>query len=383
MGSDRRLLKILHLDPEREWGGGERQVIGLLGYLSRRGHQNHLLCHPDGPLCQRARGDGVVALSLAVRNDLDFRPVLSLKRLLRKERYDIVHFHTKRAHALALWLGRGRAETRYLVTRRMDYPVARNWYNHYLYNRQVDGVVAISQKIADLLVQGGVGNGRIRVIHSGIDPAPFERQQAPRSDCSTVMVGTVAVLEERKGHRFLLEAAALLKRQGRRLRYRFAGAGSQRQRLQQMAAELGVQEDVEWAGFVGDVPGFLSGIDIFVLPSLYEGLGVAVLEAMAAARAVVATRVGGLPEIVEDKVTGLLVPGRDAPALAEAIATLAASENLRGQMGEKGRGRVRDCFTQEQMAKKNEDYYYELLEPRRDGGSRVNEKEVSRVGVQE
>jgi len=185
---------------------------------------------------------------------------------------------------------------------------------------------------------------------------------AADSDRRPTVIGTAAVLEERKGHRFLLEAAALLKRRGHRLKYRFAGDGSERERLQQIVLELGLREDVEMIGFVSDIPAFLSTIDIFVLPSVYEGLGVAILEAMAAGKPVVATRVGGIPELVSDAATGLLVPPMNPQALTEAISKLLSQPGLAQQMGEKGRGRVRKDFTVEQMAKKNEDFYYELLE---------------------
>ena len=380
--SDRRPLKILHIDPEKGWGGGESQVLGLLGYLSRRGHRNHLLGHPEGPLLREARGSGVEAFPLTVRNDIDFRPVFSLKRLIRKERYDIVHFHTKRAHALSLWLGRIGPGIRYVVTRRMDYPVKKSWYNDYLYNRRVDGVVAISRKIVDLLVEGGVRSERIRLIHSGIDPAPFGKGDASTADAAPTVIGTVAVLEERKGHRFLLEAAALLKQQGHRLKYRLAGEGSERRRLRQLVLEKGLQEEVEFAGFVSDIPAFLSAIDIFALPSLYEGLGVAVLEAMAAGKAVVATRAGGLPELVDDTITGVLVPQQDSRALARAIETLIRQKALVRQMGARGRERVLRHFTMEQMAKKNEDYYYELLQAHAGQGWSKTGEEGSRIGIQ-
>ncbi|MBI2985720.1 MAG: glycosyltransferase family 4 protein [Deltaproteobacteria bacterium] len=383
MDNDRRLLKILHIDPERTWGGGECQVIGLLGYLARQGHQNHLLCHPGGLLIEEARRAGITAFPLRVRNDLDFRPVFSLRRLIQEERYDIVHFHTKRAHALALWLGRAQPGVRFVVTRRMDYPLRRNWYNDCLYNRKVDGVVAISRKIADLLVEGGVRRERIRLIHSGIDPAPFQRRAGEKSSRAPVVIGTVAVLEERKGHRFLLEAGALLKRQGHQLKYRFAGTGSQRQSLEQIARGLGLGEDVEFVGFVSDIASFLSTIDVFVLPSLYEGLGVSVLEAMAAGKPVVATRVGGLPEVVDDTITGLLVPHKDPRALAGAIAVLATRQGLAQEMGEKGSGRVLQYFTMEEMAKKNEDYYYELLQLQLGWSLKTAGEGAGRVGFQE
>lgn len=362
MDSRKRPLKILHVDPERLWGGGERQVVGLLGYLSRRGHANHLLCHPDGPLAREARKIGTTIHPLGLVNDLDLRPVLRVRRLIRDERYDVIHFHTKRAHALAAWLGGARRGSTRVVTRRMDYPIRRGWYDRYLYNRAVDGVIAISDGIAALLVEGGVGREKIRVIYSGVDPEPFEKIAPPAG--AGVVIGTVAVLEERKGHRFLLEAAAELKRQGRPMKYRIAGDGSEKENLKTLARSLGLEEEVEFLGFVSDVPAFLSSIDVFVLPSLFEGLGVAALEAMAAAKPVVATNVGGLRELVADRTTGVLVPPADSSALARAIAELVSERERMREMGESGRARVREHFTMEGMAQKSESYYYELLEGR-------------------
>ena len=357
-----RPLKILHVDPERAWGGGENQVMGLLSYLVSRGHENHLLCDPEGYLLREARKKGISVFPLRVRNEIDLRPVPSLRRRLRAQRYDIIHFHTKRAHALSLWLGRRDPRTKSVVTRRMDYPVSRNWHTRYLYNRRVDGVVAISKKIAELLVEGGVQRENIRVIHSGIDPAPFRNGRGLRSRSVPPVIGTVAVLEERKGHRFLLEAAALLRQRGRQLQVHFAGEGSRKNELKALAVKLGLGNEVVFCGFTADIPSFLATIDVFVLPSLYEGLGVAAIEAMAAGKPVIATQVGGLPELVEDGVTGFLVPPGDPEALASSISRLLSREGLMEQIGRNAWERVQRHFTMEQMAKKNEDYYYELLQ---------------------
>jgi glycosyltransferase involved in cell wall biosynthesis len=252
------------------------------------------------------------------------------------------------------------------VTRRMDYPIKRSLYHRYVYNRQVDGIVAISEKIADILAEGGVRKEKIRVIYSGVDPAPFAEARERVLGSDAPVIGTVAVLEERKGHRYLLQAAALLKQKGHRLIYRFAGEGSRRGELQGLVRKLGLQEEVSFLGFVSDVPRFLASIDLLVLPSLYEGLGVSVLEAMAAGRAVVASRVGGLPELVDDSVTGLLVPPRDFSALATAIAGLISQRSRMNEMGKKAWKHVEQNFTMERMAKQNEEYYYELLQGRGD-----------------
>src|SRR4030095_15129218 len=105
---------------------------------------------------------------------LDLRPVPSLRRLIRHEDYDVVHLHTKRAHALSFWLSHGSPRPKYVVTRRMDYPESNTWYTRCLYNRKVDGVVAISRKISALLIEAGVESESIRLGHRGIDPTPFE-----------------------------------------------------------------------------------------------------------------------------------------------------------------------------------------------------------------
>jgi glycosyltransferase involved in cell wall biosynthesis len=296
-----------------------------------------------------------------MRNEFDLNPVPSFRRLVQREQYDIVHFHTKRAHALALWLGRGsRAKT--VVTRRMDYPMKRSWYNRYLYNRKTDGVVAISRRIAEILVEGGVHEDRVRVIHSGVDPDLFGSFSFPGWDGRTLTVGTVAVLVKRKGHRFLLEAAAIIKQRGFKLRYQFAGDGPEKKELEKLVAQLGLEEEVSFSGFLPDVAAFLANVDIFVLPSLYEGLGVAVLEAMAAGKPIVTSRVGGIPELIRDRECGLLVPAGRAESLADAICLLLSQESLAERMGRRAWQKVREEFTLEEMGNKNETFYYELLQ---------------------
>ena len=361
MSESKRRLKILHIDPERGWGGGERQVLSLLEYLFDRGHECHLLSHPGGPLDRKAQGKGFKILPIKMRNEFDPRSALFFRGLVQREHYDIIHFHTKRAHALSIWLGRRELFAKTIVTRRMDYPLARNWYNQYLYNRKTDGVVAISGRIAEILIQAGVRKDKIRVIYSGIDPQSFGSSSFRGWGERAPVIGTVAVLFKRKGHRFLLEAAARLKERGLKLRYLFAGEGPERSELEKQAVKLGLDSEVSFQGFVADVPHFLAQVDIFVLPSLYEGLGVAVLEAMAAGKPIVACEVGGIPELIQHHDTGLLVPPADSAALAEAISTLAAQPNLADKIGRKAWEKVRGEFTIEQMGRQNESFYYELL----------------------
>jgi glycosyltransferase involved in cell wall biosynthesis len=290
-------------------------------YLFERGHTNHLLCNLESPLVRKTENVAEKIFGFTMRNDLDFRPAPRVRRIMRGEAYDIVHFHTKRAHALSAWLGRTPSVQRRVVTRRMDYPLRGGWFDRHLYNRCVDGVVAISEPIAALLAAGGIDGEKIRVIPSGVDPAPYENIPPRGGEPSPVVVGTVAALEARKGHRFLLEAAAELKRRGRSFIFRVAGDGSEKTALQEMARKLGVEREVEFLGFVADVAGFL---------------------------------------VVEGE-TGFLVPPGDSMALAQALDGLAEEKELARAMGKKGRARVLEHFTMERMARANEEFYYQLL----------------------
>jgi glycosyltransferase involved in cell wall biosynthesis len=215
----------------------------------------------------------------------------------------------------------------------MDYPEAKSWYTRYLYNRRVDGVVAISRVIMNLLIEAGVEPDRIRLIHSGVDPQRFDRcADGSASTEYEAVVGIIASLEERKGHRYLLEAAAMLKRRGHKVRYLLAGEGPARDQLEDKVRALNLEDEVRFCGFVSDAPGFLSQIDIFILPSLYEGLGVAVLEAMAAECPIVTTDVPGCRDLISHEASGLLVPFPAVDALASAILRLLQDRPLASRL---------------------------------------------------
>lgn len=344
---------MLHVDPEPGWGGGETQVLALLAELVARGVAVRLAAHPGGPLARTAAARGLPLVPLRVRNHADLGAALALRRLVPG--HDVVHFHTARAHALApLCRGRG---ARLVVTRRMDYVPTGGLYARFLYNRAVDAVIAISEGVRQALLQAGVRDERIRVVPSGVDPAAWV---APPRAGETLRAGwgigpddvvvlVLGALERRKGHAVLLEAAARLRGGDHRFRYVFCGDGAEADALARAAAPLGPGV-VRFAGFRGDVAACLAAADIVVLPSLYEGLGVAALEAMAAGRAVVASRVGGLGEAIAHEETGLLVPPGDPRELGAALGRLAGDAALRRRFGAAGRARVQARYTTARMA---------------------------------
>jgi glycosyltransferase involved in cell wall biosynthesis len=363
-------LRILGVDPELRFAGGETQVLGLTLGLVRAGHQAELACDPRGMLWQRAREAGLRCHPLAIRNALDFGAGLRLRNLLARESYHIVHFHTSRAHSLAPF-SRGHAGA-LIVTRRMDY-LPNRLFAPYLYNRAVDAVAAISSRVADALGEAGVARDHLRIIASGVDCAHFDRASAAGRAAArerlgiageTLLVGSVGMLEERKGHRYLLEAVALLNR-GRaetaRIKCAIAGDGALRDELAKLAKDSGIAGDLRFLGMIADSRQLLDALDVFVFPSLKEGLGVALLEAMACGLPVVATRAGGVVDIVEDNCSGRLVAPRDPLSIADAIDAFANNGSLRIQFGDAARVRIRENFSMDAMTTKTIDLYRACL----------------------
>jgi glycosyltransferase involved in cell wall biosynthesis len=361
-------MRIAGIDPERNFGGGEVQVMGLTLELLRAGHDAELLCDPDGELWHRANQAGITCRPLKIRNSLDAAAGLRLRALLTRNRYDIAHFHTARAHAMAPYvLGRAGA---LVVTRRMDY-VPNRLFAPWLYNYVVDGVGAISHGVARALIRGGVACQDITIIPSGVDctrfapPGETAREQA-RATLGLlpheIAVGTIGALVARKGHRVLIDAIAFAQGESRgdeaaetvasRLRCFIAGAGPLRQELAQQIVQRDLGRIVTLLGPLEDATVLLNALDAYVMPSLNEGMGVAALEATAAGLPVIASAVGGLPEVVDDGRSGILVKPDDPAILAEAIRRLGADCHLRAAMGKEGRRRAVRNWSMELMAQR-------------------------------
>ena len=362
-------LRVAGVDPEREFAGGQSQVLGLTRELLRMGHRAELICDPAGKLFDRAAAEGIRCHSLRLRNSVDLAGGMRLRSILAREGYDVVHFHTARAHAMAPF-ARGLARA-LIATRRMDYRPNR-LFAPFLYSRAVDGVAAISHAVATALTSAGVPRERITVIPSGVDceyfrpPSNEERiaaRQALGVAAETIAVGTIGALEERKGHRHLLEAIAPAMGA---VSCFIAGEGSLRSELERRAEELGLSTRTRFLGRVETSRDLLWALDIFVFPSLWEGLGVAALEAAASGVATVASNAGGIAEVVRDGETGVLVAPADARALRDAIARLAACGSERKALGEAARERAVAQFAMGVMAHRTMALYRACLGERKD-----------------
>src|ERR1700722_11917971 len=374
--ADAPALSVVGVDPELGFGGGETQVLGVTLALTAGGHRAELICDPAGRLWERATAEGIRCHPIRIRNAIDLAAGVKLRAILRRELYDVVHFHTSRAHSMAPF-ARGFAST-LLVTRRMDYRPNRV-FAPLLFNRAVDGVVAISNGVADSLATAGVDRQRVIVIHSGVDcdrfrpPTAQERADARAAlgiSNGEILISAAGALEQRKGHRYLIEAiGALAASASLKLKCFIVGQGSVHKVLQGEIAVIRSLERVKLLGRVDDVRELLWASDIFAMPSLKEGLGVAALEAMASNLPIIASDVGGLHEVVEDDRTGIIVPPANSGKIASAIQRLAESDELRAQMGAAARARVVENYSMQKMAARTLALYRECVRKRKKGAA--------------
>jgi glycosyltransferase involved in cell wall biosynthesis len=349
----------LHVDTARTWRGGQNQVLLTVNGLRAMGERAALVAHPDGELRRRA-AEGLDLVPIAPRTEMDLTAAWRFARVIKRLAPDVIHAHDPHGVAmasLALSLGasgsHGHAPA-LVASRRVDFHLKGNSFSRWKY-RQVDCFIAASEAIRQMLVADGVPAERTVTVHEGIDvdhvlaAPPVNVHEAFWLPHNSPVVGSVAALVPHKGQRYLVDAAHLVVREVPDARFIILGEGELREHLEKQVHEHHLEKHVLLPGFRTDVLGCIKAFDLFVMSSVTEGLGTSLLDAMACARPIVATRAGGIPEIVEDGVNGVLVAPRDAPALAAAIVRALKDEGLRRRMGEAGFARVRERFTVERM----------------------------------
>jgi glycosyltransferase involved in cell wall biosynthesis len=335
-------------------GGIETHSANLASYLADR-HNLIVGCWTEGPLVMNAGGKTVPARRITVRNSGDLGAIMKMARISREKGIQVIIANSGREYWPAAIAGRI-AGTRVVLVRHMSTPlkITTAW----MINRMVDKVIAVSSNIRDTLTDSGVSPEKIEVIHNGIplarfDPAAGDRGEA-RKELSLgdgdVVIGAVGSLHEGKGVYDLLECVKRLSDRYPPLKLLFIGDGPERQRLEERAAELSIRDRVIFTGVRRDVERMYAAMDIFVLASSSgEAFGLVLVEAMAMRKPVIGTTVGGIPEIIENEINGLLVPPKTASAIAEAVSRYIDDEAFARKMAEAGRRTVEQRFADEAM----------------------------------
>ncbi len=359
-------MNILHVDHEKSWRGGQNQTFELISHL--RNHKS-FLATPEGSILSEKLKDFCANFPLTTRNDLDFMAGIKLKKIIAENNIDIVHAHTAKSHAAIIWAKFFGAKFKAVVHRRVLSDSRRKISAYLKYqSSKIDRYICVSNAVAEKLRQMGVNNEKIKTIPSGIDLKKFHSLNKTSSrqklqidykiDSSKKIIVCAAHLSPLKGQKYLIEA---LRNLPRNFVCFFVGDGEDRKMLENMSENFQLRNRVFFTGFENSTISYLSAADICVLPTLWEGLGTILLEGALAGCALIASDVGGVPEIITHQVTGLLVPPQNSLALHNALADLLNSPEKTKTLADSAKSFVSQHFNFEEVALQTELLYNELF----------------------
>ncbi len=358
-------LRIAYLVRPAE-GGIKNHLLTLLSGLDRGRFEPLVICAPDCSLYDDLEQAGYEVIPLGIVDGLDpckdVRAAMRLRAILLRIRPNILHIHSAKAGMVGRMAAVGMIRRpRIILTlhsfifdertgprkRKLIAAIDR------LLMRWTDRVVAVSQALKDELVAvEGIDPGRIGVIHNGI-----RFTDLPKPEKTGTVVGTIARLAPQKGVEHFIRAAALVRKTHPEARFTIVGDGPFRADLEALAETLGVRDRIEFLGFRDDALRIAGGFDVFVLASTRETFGITVIEALSQGVPVVASRTGGIPEIIDGSTTGLLAEPGSAEDIAAGVCKLLEDRELAARLAENGREFVRSTFTAERMIRETERLY--------------------------
>ncbi|MBK7045110.1 MAG: glycosyltransferase family 4 protein [bacterium] len=368
-------LTVLTACTSRAWGGMEMSLVQTSVRLRARGHAVVPLCAPGSPIEERLRAEGFAPETADLWGKVHPRQAWRLSRLIGRRKIDLVHCDWSRdlftlVPALAL-----HRRVPLVLHKHVGVLAGKRLWVHYALYRRVDHVIAISDVIhGNFIAMHPIDPRKVVTIHNGIDPGRFRPDPAARVRLRAelgyaeedLVVGIVGRVTPSKGHREFLGMAARLAGTHPRARFLVVGEATRGEEDEGRAildgiATAGLAGRVTVTGFRPDVPDLLAAMDVFAFPSHNEAFGLALIEAMATGLPTVSADCDGVLDIVEEGITGLMVPPRDGERLAVATARLLDDAGLRARMGAAGRARVLAHFTAERMAQDLERLYADAV----------------------
>ena len=361
-------MRVVHIIKVTRISGAERHLLLLLAGLRERGVDAHLVIlverdQPMDDMLAEARNRGIPIARLVIRRDYDIALLWRLRARLRDQKPDLVHTHLIHADLYGYFAARAAGIPRVISSRHNDdqFRYRPRWRRiHRRLWRWYAGGIAISESIRQFAIEvEGAPAEKIAVVHYGIDFAWLgddEIESARRRlrselglEGDALLLGMVCRLVEQKGIPYALEAMRRLRTQYPRAHLVIAGDGEKADELRRLASALGIADRTHWLGWRSDAADLMSAFDLLLVPSLWEGFGLVLLEAMARRVPVIASRVGAIPEVIIHGESGILVEPRDVAAQAGAMARLLDDRALRKYMGLLGAARLEERFSVKRM----------------------------------
>ena len=359
---------ICFVNTQRIWGGGEKWQQDVIADLTQQAYKPIFISSRSSPLALHLADMGISGYKKRIAKMSFLNPVkiLSLARVFKREDVGILVTSVSDDMKTASLAAKLAGVPSIIYRRGIAIPVNNSPINRYIFRRVLTGIIANSRETKRTILANNpalVPEDKIKVVYNGIQLERFRSDIKPMfvPPEGEIILGCAGRLSLEKGHTFLLDMMVHLKESPLKCRLLLAGEGKQSNILQSRAVSLGVDHLVEFLGFVDNMPAFYNSIDIFLLPSKYEGFGYVLIEAMASRIPVVAFDVKSSQEIVEHGKTGYLVAPREVRDMADRVLELAGDQALRTKMGKHGRARVEKHFSFEQ----NQQEIIDLLMPSR------------------
>ncbi|MEC9489297.1 MAG: glycosyltransferase family 4 protein [Halanaerobium sp.] len=382
--------KVLHIITRMINGGADENTLFTVNGLARDNYQVALLVgeEHERKMMQRLEDDVQLYILASLVRDIspvnDLRALLFIYRLIKKEKYEIVHTHTAKAGVLGRVAARMAGVPAIIHTiHGTTFPDTISFPQRFIYKNLerfcgwfTDFFITVGEDMQEKYLQAGIGSpDRYQTVYSGMELAKFNHAAGlPPARVSSlkeelgiapeeIVVGNVARLEARKGQKFYFQVAARVCEEVGNVRFLVVGDGADREKLQQQAGELGLEDRVVFTGYRDDVEDIFAIIDIKILTSLWEGLPRVLIQAAAVGRPVVTFAVDGVHEIVREGYNGYIVPIRDVGAMAERVIRLVQDRDLREKMGRQARQLVGDRWTIKRMVTDTGLIYQGMLQP--------------------
>jgi len=366
-------MNILFINSINMFGGGEIWMLRTLRALQERGHRVWLCCRPEAEVGQCAIAQGIPVALINFSGDFDPVTIFQLARFMKRERIEVVLTNMDKELRLGGIAAKIAGMPAVIPRRGIDYPLKNRWRYRLAYNVLATRIIANSQATKHALLRDApwLNPERIEVIYNGIDVRPFSQSNAMQwrskwnLKTDEPILGFVGQFDERKGIRVLLAAFQRIKHEVPQARLVLVGRGPLREMIESEVKRQQWGDAVLLPGFLDDVPGVMQAIDVLLLPSLWEGFGIVLIEAMAAGKPAISTDTSSMPEIIVDGQTGYLVPPGDAAALARRAIELLKNPAMREQFGHAARRRVAEHFTLERMIDQIEILFQREVDKRR------------------
>lgn len=358
--------KVLHIDIEKGWRGGQNQSLNLYVNEIEKGLNPHFICLENSDVQKVLIQNNLPFTAINYKNELDVISAYKISRLIKKNNFNIINCHSSHSLSLGLLSKYFYSAPKVIGIRRVDFKIKNNYFSSWKYkSKNLDALVCVSEAIKNIMEKTISNYNKLYVIHDGIDTQKYVNIDSLKLKQELnlngkIIIGTIAAFVGHKDYPTLLRTIKIISEIRKDIVFIALGDGPLFNDMKQLASDLNIENHIIFAGFRNNVGEYLNLFDIFIMTSNEEGLGSSLLDAMSVGLPIIATKAGGIPEIVENDYNGILCNIADSHSLANAIIKLVNNIELRNIYSNNSKKKV-EAFSIENTAKKYLILYHKLL----------------------